>query len=70
MVFRLDGYTYGDPCPNCGNDERFGETCQAHGTLYTDSENDPKDFQMNQLGEALVVECLNCDTVLLDRLDH
>lgn len=55
-----------EPCPNCGESERFGETAKSHGTVYVE-EGDAVDYQENHVGEALVVECLECDTVLMNK---
>lgn len=66
-TFVHDGWEYGEPCPECGS-ERLGETCLSHGVSYVgqyeDGEYHVTDYKENQVGEKVVVECQECDTLL------
>jgi len=65
----IDGWEYGDGCPNCDNDRRFGETCESHGTVLFNEEGDIEWYEQNQMGEPLIVQCTECDTVLMDKIN-
>lgn len=67
-VKRTD-YEYGDPCPECGHREYLAESCLAHGMTYFDENGNVQDFNVSEYGEEIVVECHECDTVLIDKLN-
>jgi uncharacterized CHY-type Zn-finger protein len=67
QVSRTD-YEYGDPCPNCGNRDRFGESCLTHGVTYFDENGNVQDFDWSEFGKPIVVECSECETTLIDKL--
>jgi endogenous inhibitor of DNA gyrase (YacG/DUF329 family) len=62
-------YEYGDPCPECGHDEYFGETCKAHGVTYFDDDGNVESFEVGEMGEPLIVECPECETELMNKLE-
>jgi len=67
-------WNYGEPCPDCGS-KILGETCKAHGTLqvseYPEGSGEwgPERFDVGDMGEPLIVQCIECDTVLMNRIE-
>lgn len=54
-----------DPCPDCGTEE-FHELVKAHGTSRA-QDGEKTSFELRHIGQAMVVECANCNLTLLDR---
>lgn len=63
-------YERGDPCPNCGSSGSFGATVKSHGTLYFDDEGRVTDWKERHAGETLQIQCLDCDMMLMDKLNE
>lgn len=70
-TFVHDGWEYGEPCPECGS-ERLGETCLSHGMTYVGLHETPDgdeyynvtDYDEESVGEQVVVECQECNTLI------
>lgn len=64
MTRHVDNYNPFDSCPNCGADDDFGATGIVSGPISINDHGDPA-YRTTHFGPELVVECHNCETVLI-----
>jgi len=63
-----EDWSYGEPCTNCGS-EYLGETCKGHGTLKVTEQGEIDHFDLSELGDPLIVECVECGTELMNKME-
>ena len=62
-------WSYGDECPECGNDSNFRETCEAHGYTRVDEYGNAESFECIEYGDPIVIICDECEKELINKLD-